>query len=176
MAQNGAGPVKTTEKPADPQIDYTQIGAPMPPLRCIVYRDTGSKKDAPAVNANVSQPVLTNDDLDSRANLFVMMFNPTCSHCQNETEMLGRNGDLFKKSKIVLLATPNMQPHISDFIKYTHCEQYPFMYLGIDSSDFTKKAYLYRALPQINVYDKHRKLIKIFTGDVAIDSLKPYIK
>jgi hypothetical protein len=173
MAQGGNEPVKTTEKPADPQIDYTQIGSPMPPLRYIVYHDTGG---AAGVNAGVSKPVLTNDDLANKANLFVMMFNPNCSHCQDETVRLGQNSALFKKSKLVLVAAPNMQSYIRDFIKYTHFEQYPFMYLGIDSSDFTKKAFLYKALPQINIYNKHRELIKIFSGEVAIDSLEEYIQ
>jgi len=205
MAQGNAL-VKTTEKPADTQIDYTQLGMPMPPLRYIVYRESNKKNAAGAnenrsvnqdslatgkkpgkkkhkenavptgVNINVTKAVLINEDLENNANLFVMIFNPNCSHCQDETMLLGQNGDLFKKSKLVLVAGANMHPYMDDFIKYTNFEKYPFMYLGIDSSDYTKKVFLYKALPQINIYNKHRKLIKTFSGEIVIDSLKKYIQ
>ena len=205
FAQVGITPVKTTQKPADPKIDYSVVGAPMPPLRYLIYRDTTNKKDTniiiktqtssveeshkhkkkrkkheeiaaiSGVNAGVSKEILTNDDLDNGANLFIMMFNPTCSHCQDETVLIGNNADLFKRSKLVLIAAPVQKMYIGDFIKYTRFEKYPF-YLGIDSSDFINKVFLYKALPQINIYDKHRKLIKAYSGEVAIDSLKNYIQ
>jgi len=124
----------------------------------------------------VKKSILTNKDLDNGADLFVMMFNPTCSHCQDETRILEKNSALFKRSKIILLANPNMVPYMSDFIKYTDIDQYPFMYMGIDSASFISKVFLYQALPQINIYDENRKLIKTFTGEVAIDSLSKYIQ
>ena len=128
-------------------------------------------------NTTPAKPVLTNKDLDNGANLIVMMFNPTCSHCQDETVMLEKNSALFKQSKVALVASPNMQPYLGDFIKYTNADQYPsFMYLGIDSSDFIKKLFLYQSLPQINIYDKHQKLIKTYAGEVPIDSLSKYIQ
>jgi hypothetical protein len=35
--------------------------------------------------------------------------------------------------------------------------------------------YMYQSLPQLNIYNKERKLIKYFTGDIAIDSIRTYI-
>jgi hypothetical protein len=55
-------------------------------------------------------------------------------------------------------------------------EEYPIMYVGTDSGDFLNNVFLYSQLPQINIYDKKRKLLKTFTGEVAIDSLKKYIQ
>jgi thiol-disulfide isomerase/thioredoxin len=179
MAQRG-----DITQPAAQEIDYKLIGAPMPRLRYILCHDTATKKSADgnavhsdAGNATVQKPILTNEDLDNGANLFVMMFNPTCSHCMDETILLEKNGELFKRSKIALLANPVMKAYVGDFVKNTHIDQYPsFMYLGIDSADFINKVFLYRPLPQINIYDKNRKLIKIFTGEVVIDSLSKYIQ
>jgi len=122
-------------------------------------------------NANPSGP-----DFDNGANLFVMMFNPTCSHCEDETESIEKNIGLFKKSKWVLVANPSMIIHMPSFIKNLHISDYKPLYIGIDSSNFIDKIYRYSSLPQVNVYDGHHKLLKIYNGEVPIDSLKQYIQ
>ena len=48
--------------------------------------------------------------------------------------------------------------------------------MGLDSANFINSVFLYKTLPQINIYSPERKLLKIFNGDVAIDSLKRYIQ
>jgi phenylacetate-CoA ligase len=37
--------------------------------------------------------------------------------------------------------------------------------MGVDSSEMINKMYMYQSLPQLNIYNKERKLIKYFTGD-----------
>jgi hypothetical protein len=119
---------------------------------------------------------LTNSDFDNNANLLVMLFNPNCSHCQDETEMLEKNIFYFNKTKLLMVASPLALLYLPGFAQSYHVAEYPSICLGIDSSNFLNKIFLYRALPQINVYDKDRRLVKIFCGDVAIDSLKAYIQ
>lgn len=162
-------PSKTTQKQDDPKIDYKQTGAPMPSLIFIPYYDTNSKETD-------HKKYMTNSDFDNGANLFVMMFNPTCSHCQDETVILGKNGSLFKRSKVLLLANIIMKPYMGDFVALTHVDRHPFMYLGVDSTDFINNLFLYQQLPQLNIYNSERKLIRTYTGEVAIDSLKKYIQ
>ena len=140
--------------------DYRQIGSPMPPLRVV----TGEKA------------VLTNETLKNDANLFVMMFNPTCEHCEDMTRALEQHIALFKQSKIVLMAAPMMMPYLEYFDKTTHYTQFPSINVGIDSSGFIDHTFNYQLLPQINIYDKDRKLIKWFSGQNTIDSLRPYIQ
>lgn len=140
------------------------------------YREKRKRKHADSGPLFAHSAVMTAKDVDNGANLFVMMFNPTCSHCENETEMLERNIDLFDRSKVLLMANPGMKPYLADFVKSLHTNNYPSIYVGIDSGDFINKAFLYQALPQINIYDKHRRLLKIYTSDVPLDSLKKYIE
>jgi hypothetical protein len=195
FAQVGITPIKTTENNTDPQIDYKLVGAPMPPLIAALMHDTACNASKSAVTGSTGEPrrrrkkkdleatsahpsgYITDKDLDNGANLFVMMFNPTCSHCQNATQMLGKNISLFSRSKIVLLAKREMQPFIGDFIKNNNTDSYyPTMYVGIDSSKFIDNVFLYQMLPQINIYNNERRLVKIFTGDVSIDSLQKYVQ
>src|ERR1043165_4329183 len=85
-------------------IDYHQKGAPMPSLRVVTA--TGE--------------VITNETIKNDANLFVMMFNPTCEHCEDMTRALEASVGLFKNSKIVLMAGAVMMPYLEYFDKTTH--------------------------------------------------------
>ncbi len=183
-------PSKTTEKQDDAKIDYKLTGAPMPNLKILLYKDTSAKKDTNNIKPtrhsrrkkHESEPALQDDkyltdkQLDNGANLIVMMFNPTCSHCQDETAIIKNNISLFNKTQLVLLATPAMKQYLPDFVNMLHVMDYPMMHVGIDSSGFIDKVFFYKMLPQINIYSRDRKLLKSYNGEVAIDSLKSYIE
>ena len=182
IAQNPVAPAaKTTEKqPAE--IDYKEMGAPMPRLKVKLYKDTAKKNNV----TESAEPMrkkrkadekiyLTNEDVDNDGNLFVMMFNPTCSHCEDMAALLRNNISLFKKTQIVLQANPGMAQYIPDFVNRQHLNDYPTFHIGSDSADFINKIYLFQMLPQINIYDHDRKLIKTYNGEVPVDSLKKYI-
>ncbi len=168
-------------------IDYHEPGSPMPRLK-LVTLDTLSKvyegRELKKINKKNTKKwgytpatrVVGNDDLDNGGNLFLMMFNPTCGHCEDETEILKKNIGLFKKSRLVLVANASMKTYLPDFVKnHKTRDFYPQMTVGLDSSDFIKLIFQYGALPQINIYGSDRKLIKSYNGEVAIDSLKQYI-
>jgi thiol-disulfide isomerase/thioredoxin len=194
QAQDTKTAVKTTENQTETAIDYKQIGAPMPPLGLITFHDTTSrtelidgvappkpvekkkkKKKAGAIDLG-EMKYISSKELDNGYNLFVMMFNPSCSHCEDETQMLEKNMDLFKNTKVVLLANIVQKPYLPQFTKVFKIDNYPKMHIGVDSLGFINKVFLYQALPQINIYSGDRKLLKTFTGEVPIDSLKEYIQ
>lgn len=157
-----SSPTKSTaaKTAAADGVDYRVLGAPLPPVRLITAKGE----------------VITNETIKNDANLFVMMFNPTCEHCEDMTRALEQNIGLFKQSNIVLLAAPGMGPYLEYFDKNTKYSQYPALKVGVDSAAFIEKTFNYEPLPQINVYDKDRKLIKWFSGISSIDKLQPYIQ
>jgi thiol-disulfide isomerase/thioredoxin len=182
---------KTTQKEAQPNIDYKQMGAPMPQLVFMAYHDTAAankivekkekkkrrrRSSVPPPVSNEQYTVMTDKDLDNGANLFVMMFNPTCSHCEEMTLLMTQNIKSFNKTKVVLLATQPMAAYIPDFAERRELWKYPPMYIGYDSAGFVENVILYQQLPQINVYNSNRKLIKSFSGEVPIDTLKKFIE
>jgi thiol-disulfide isomerase/thioredoxin len=146
------------------KIDYKVIGASMPPIKMTVYLGAQGKE------------ILTEKDVANDANLFVMMYNPTCGHCQEETQLLEKNIFLFKKSHIVLMAAPAMDTYMDFFENTTKVSQYPSIKVGLDNAGFIDKTFNYTGLPQINIYDKNRKLLKMFNSDTPLDSLKPFIQ
>lgn len=140
--------------------NYKVLGAPMPAIK-LVTRD------------NV---VFTDRNMANKSNIFIIMFNPLCDHCQEEALMLEKNVGLFKKSNVVFMAASNMMQMLDFFESSTNISNYPKFYVGIDSSGFMTKTQRYENLPHMNIYDGDRKLIKMLNGDVPLDSLKAYIE
>jgi len=149
-----------TAKTDTVKVDYKAVGAPMPPLRLVTPKGKS----------------ITDKDLKNNATLFVMLFNPTCEHCEEQTEIFKEHINMFKDTKLVLMAGSMMLPYL-DFFENAHkTSEYPKMMVGVDSSGFIDKTFLYNSLPQINIYSNDRKLVRIFTGNVPMDSLAKYIK
>ena len=182
---------KTPQNKIDVRTDYKQPGAPMPRLKLLVYRDSAKSTTAAAADEHKSKKhkkrhrgdvmpkdstYLTEQDFDNGYNYMVMLFNPTCGHCQEMTKVMEKNLTVFNKTNLIFIATPMMRQYLPDFVTSLHTSDYPSFHIGMDSSGFVDNLFLYTMLPQINIYDADRKLVKIFTGDVSIDSLKKYLK
>lgn len=179
---------KATQNTPQPNIDYKSEGAPMAPFKYMSYNDTSSSVDRMLLQKKYPKNIykertdssgkytyMTAEDFNNGSNLLVMMFNPTCSHCEDVAFMIEKNIDIFKKNKVVLLANKMMDLYIPDFTERHHIARYPNMYIGYDSSGYIDNTFLYQSLPQINIYDADRKLIKIFAGEVPLDTLKKYV-
>lgn len=150
---------KTEATSEKDKTDYKVEGAPMPSIKLVTRElNTYSEKD-----------------FEKKSNLFVMIFNPTCDHCIEMTHTIEQNIDLFKENDIVLMSAPSMLPYMEYYDNTTKYSNYPKLKVGVDSAGFIDKVFVYQTLPQINVYNKKRKLLKTFTGDVPIDALKEYI-
>jgi len=139
------------------KIDYKAMGAPMPPL-CYVTKD-----------GRVRQP-----EIKPQRKSIVMLFDPVCDHCQKQTQIFEENIEQFGKWNIVLQAMPDLYNFLPFFEKATHVSQYPQIQVGADSCGLMNKIYVYMPLPQVNIYDKDKRLIKTFTGVTPIDSFKAY--
>ncbi len=149
-----------TEQVSKDSIDYKAIGAPMPEIHLVTQ----------------DGKVYTSKKLKNKHNMIVMLFNPTCEHCHEETFTLEKNIHLINKSHVVLMASGGMMDYMNYFKNTTRYPQYPSLIVGVDSAGFVEKTFNYSSLPQINIYDAERKLIRTFNGDTHIDSLKPYIQ
>jgi hypothetical protein len=145
---------------AVPAINHKEVGAPMPSIRLVTKQ----------------LKVVTDKDVKHDGPMFVMLFNPTCDHCITTANIIRKHEELFKNTKMLLMATPNQITNLQYFEDLTHYPQSKLLTVGVDSAGFIDRTYTYSALPQINVYDKDRKLVRIFNGEPTIDSLKPYIE
>jgi hypothetical protein len=158
-------------------------GTPLPAFKLIVPDDVEIKTTdslghtLPPSRLQYAHHVYTDKDLVGKANLFILTFNPMCDHCSEVTTMLIQNVALFKHSKIVLVANPDLIGNLSYFMHGLHRTSLPpQMILGIDASGYIDNTFTYEGLPQINIYGHDGKLLKVFTSGVTMDALKPYIE
>ncbi len=178
-----------TLKEKKPLVDTSnpqEIGALLPPFlittmpKTIVEYKKKKLKNAEDSSAKTIKkgPVhyITNKDVKYEGNLFVMFFNPTCGHCEDMTELLEKHIQYFKKTKVLMVAAPITRPYMDMFVNGYHTNEYSTLMVGTDSLNLIGKMFTYKGLPQINIYDKDRRLLKVFSGDTPLDSLKPYIQ
>ena len=154
------------------ETEFTKTGSAMPPF--LVIKQDVMPSGSPTTN--LTTHLLSDKDVRNNANLFVMLFSPVCDHCENQAIMLGENLKLFKKSKIVLMCGKPYRQYLNNYLLITHNKEHPAINVGVDSTDFIQKTLFIDQMPQMNIYDHNRKLLKIFSGQVTIDSLKQYIE
>jgi hypothetical protein len=185
-AQDGKLPAaKSKAEAAAEAVNYEVVGAPMPPFYLVTLdtmmdnkQERKAMKNTPGYLRSAQNTKVYSDKyFDNKANLMVMMFNPTCGHCEDQTERFKKDIGKFRNTRLILLANQQMKQYLPNFIANHETVKYADkMYVGYDSTDFIKKTFLYQALPQINIYNADRKLIRTFSGNVSMDTLAQYIQ
>ncbi len=158
----GSASLRPPVKAMDLKFDYKQVNAPMPQFDIFNHQ-----------NENI-----TKDVLDAGGNIIMMVFNPVCDHCENQTKLFIDNIDLFKKSRLLLVAAPVQVPNLSYFESNVKFSLYKnLMTVSVDSAKVLDKIFNYVELPQINIYDgKTHRLLKTFNSLQPLDSLRSFIQ
>ncbi len=139
--------------------DYQALGSSLPTLKIV----------------DSNKVVYTDKDFKGKHNFLLFMFNPTCGHCINMAKLIVENYPAFSKNKIAFMAGPQMTSYLGSFYQATNIGTHPEIKVGVDSAYAIEKIYNYLTLPQLNVYSKENKLIKVFHGDITLDSLRQYL-
>lgn len=164
---------------AQPAVNYTYPGNPMPALRMAAADTPSAKycKEHPDKVTRTHARIYTEKDFEYKGPLFVMLFNPSCSHCEDQAELLMQRIGEFSKVRIVMLTDTMNSLYLPNFITAYKIDQHKdVVTIGTDIGDYIKNAFLYQSLPQISVYNAERKLVRNYSGGVAIDSLVQYLR
>lgn len=137
---------------------YKSVGAALPPMRII---DRNMKAHTP-------------EEIKGTTHFFLVLFNPTCGHCIDMARMFGTHEQEFRNNTVMFMAAKDMMPYFDHFYKESGADDYKNLTIGVDSADMVNNLYKYGNLPQINIYDKDRKLVRIFSGETPLDSLLRY--
>ena len=99
-----------------------------------------------------------------------MLFNPGCSHCQDETEELIKNIEYFKKIQIVMSTTMPYDSMLAFTEKY-ELNQYPNIIVGRDIHYFLPSFYKINNLPYLAFYSRSKELISTVEGALPIPQI-----
>lgn len=105
-----------------------------------------------------------------RQSLLLIVFNPTCDHCQAEAREIKSNIEKLKDVTILMIASVPLKD-IHDFsINYgmSELENVHFVY--------TSPLYGYQffggiQLPHLRLYDRNFKMIKSFSGSTSVEDI-----
>ncbi len=147
-------------------VHHKNLGAPMPSFEI--------KTNEAKIN--------TDRDFEAFDNLVLILFNPTCDHCINLGKEIAANPKVFKNTAVVYIAANGMDDYLKYFIDQTGLDkvlgknivmgvdQTPNAGLGNSFSVFLAQLFEYQ-LPQVNIYNKERKMIFKRSGAIALDEI-----
>jgi thiol-disulfide isomerase/thioredoxin len=153
------------------EIDYKMPGAPIPNFK---------------VRLNNGKTVVNKDFAKYEQVMFVL-FNPSCGHCLDFAKEVAQDKTPYKKTAIIFIAARGMESYLQGFLVETGLDdrkdknilvgtdQTPKVGDGFEMSEFLFQLFEFR-LPQINIYDKERKMICRKLGEVRMEEVKPFLK
>jgi thioredoxin-related protein len=117
-----------------------------------------------------SVTIFSKTDLKKKKPLLLMLFSPTCEHCQHETEELLKNIGAFKKVQIVMATTMDFTL-MKEFYERYQLAKYDNIRVGRDFQTTLPSFFMISNLPYLAMYDKKGKLITTFEGAAKIEDL-----
>lgn len=105
----------------------------------------------------------------------IIYFHPECEHCHYEAEQIRLNIDRFNESQIIMISTASRES-LKDFADNYHLLECDNISILIDTSDVFTDTFGPNPFPTTFVYNKNKKLVKHFKGEVKIEALLNYLK
>lgn len=113
---------------------------------------------------------ITRADLPRKKQVLVMLFNPDCDHCRQETEDIISQIDKFKKITIVM-ATPAPLEKMKEFSARYGLQRFENIIAGRDVYFMLPGFYNIRNFPFLAFYDKKGNLIDIAEGSLPVGQI-----
>jgi thioredoxin-related protein len=117
-----------------------------------------------------SVSVFSKADLKKNKPVLLILFSPTCDHCQHETEELIKHIGNFKKVQIVM-ATMMPFASMKDFYAKYELAKFKNIKVGQDFQYMLPSFYMVHNLPYLAMYDKKGQLLTTFEGNMKIEDL-----
>ena len=124
---------------------------------------------------SVDSVVFTQSLLEEDRNTIIMLFDPTCEHCQKQMDLLLSMKELPDYAQLVMISIDKMEENKLFYHKY-HLERFPFVHLGKDFKQFFLSYYRPSTLPLLVFYNKKNELVWLKQGNAnkqeILDALK----
>jgi thiol-disulfide isomerase/thioredoxin len=112
----------------------------------------------------------TKEMLQKNKPVFLMVFHPSCEHCQHEAEDITRNIDRFKGIQIVMSSMASLS-EMKPFIDKYKLTSYDNIIVAQDYSFFLPPFFQFNNLPFLAFYNKKKKLVSTFGGSLSVDKI-----
>lgn len=109
--------------------------------------------------------------------VIIMLFSPECKHCKAEMEELLGGMDRLEDVDFYLVTPFHDMSAIKRFYKEHHLSDFKNIKLvGRDYEFFYHDYYKVKVIPDLALYDEHKKLVKLFEGETSVKELTRYTR
>ncbi len=112
----------------------------------------------------------TKNDLPDSKAVLLMLFSPSCSHCQQETEQILKHIDEFKNVHIVM-ATPMPFDSMLVFREKYKLAGYKNITVAQDNKVMMPTYFMISNLPFLAFYNRKKELLDTFEGSMPVEKV-----
>lgn len=105
----------------------------------------------------------------------VIVFSPTCNHCQHQAEEITSHMKDLKDINFIF-STPYSVEEMKQYMNTYGLDKFPNINIGHDKGYIMGTFYKMASLPGIFIYDKKQKLVATFDTNVKTDTILQALK
>jgi thiol-disulfide isomerase/thioredoxin len=120
---------------------------------------------------NSDTTIFNTKDIPANKNVVLMLFNPTCEHCMEQTKLFLERKKEFENTFFLLITGDQMMEYAGDFKKGSGFIEQANWKMGFDVNKATDELFAYKALPQIMLYSVDKKLLTVFYKDTKLNDI-----
>jgi thiol-disulfide isomerase/thioredoxin len=98
-------------------------------------------------------------------NTIIMLFNPTCGHCQDQLQLMLALPEITQSTNVILTSSETLNK-IKTFYDKFHLEKYPLIHIGKDYKYFFGGFYQPKTIPVLAFYNPQKQLVYFNQGNV----------
>lgn len=114
--------------------------------------------------------ILFNKSMCPDSSLVLIYFEPDCEHCQREAKSITGNIHRLGKTRLYWI-TNSAESDVNTFFRLFHLSGFSNCVVGLDNKYSFYRAYLPESVPYIAIYNSKKKLVKLYRGEVGIESI-----
>lgn len=102
----------------------------------------------------------------------ILFFDPDCKHCKHTIHMLLKGMDSVKNIQFYMITATHSMTNLRTFYDERHLAEYPnIKTVGRDYEFFFFGHYHAKVVPDIALYDEHKKLVKLIQGEFTASAI-----
>ncbi len=164
---------------------YVTVVRAQPPIDTIKKDPTDTLKPyqkypkLPAFNIRMmdSVTIFNTFNIPYGKKTLIVFFSPDCKHCQRTVKALTRGMDSISNVQIYMITPMHSMTELRTFYDKYHLGDYKNIVMaGRDYEFFFGTFYGISVVPDLALYDEHKKIIKLFQGETTASDIYPYSK